>query len=502
MSGLKSSAIVLLVAIPFGLYVAWQVQKVTTGDLLVSEAPSEKGVPGKEQLATTRAKAERWVGEVRKASAVVYQFRAPGADDTTADAECTALVRATGTRAADLSDLEKFLSRIANPQFTGKLKDRYKSWYDETEELRLAAASIEQWFDDRRPVIDSATAAGAITAQFNKLLEPYTSKNSIFMDRGLVAGWRVRVIARIVEGLSDAVRGPYKRVLELPLPLPVAEKNEDVRTATGALREMKAQVERLDRAAAQARTDGITIPEKAQSARTRALDAVKEWAAGDELLALFADPELLTDPNKAATWLPKVQEQLGYTQSAAGRAMIRKKVQEFCEAYVPKQARLDSEVLLQGIREQRSGVEITYASDAGTKPLTDLPDGLNEFNYTKQFKNFDRVEWGSKFTGTPGALKPTPKSLVARDFSLARTDVTTWSPAAVNRLKMKCEAEAAGVKQEERRALLDELVGFTPSPNAKEPDRAWTKDNTKLLTRLAALSTAMAKHPALFDADK
>jgi hypothetical protein len=504
MSGLRSGAIVLLLAIPFGLYVAWQLNVYTRVDLAGTDAPAEKGLPTKDQLTDRKAKTEKWANDVRKAGAVAYQFRAPTADDTPTDEDCSALVRAAGVRSADLTDLEKFLSRIANPVFTGKLKDRYKGWYDETESLRVAASAIEAWFDDRTPVIDGQVAADDFTKKFNTLLEAYTKNNSIFMDRGAVAGWRVRLTARIIEGLSDAAKGPYKRVLDLPLPLPAEDKSADVRTAIGALREMKVQLERLDKAVNQAKTDNITLSDKAVAARSRATDTAKEWAAGDELLGLFADPELFTDPNKAASWLPKVQDQLNKTQTDAGRELIRKKVQQFCEAYVPKVAHLDSEVLLRGKKEPRASVTIEYDSDAKSQPLTDLPSTLNEFNFQKYHKNFDRIVWGmngSLFTGIVDALQPTPKSVVARDFTQARADVTTWSLMTLTQLKMKCEGEGVQVKQEESRALLDELVGAN-AQKEKESGRKWTKENTRIATRLSALAGAMAKYPMLFEANR
>ena len=417
---------------------------------------------------------------------MALQFRAPGKEDATADAECKAVSEAAARRSADLTDLEKFLAGVRNPVFTGDMKKSYKEWYDETEALRLAAVEVEKWFDDREPVIDGQAAADAELKRFAQRLEPYTQKNSIFTDRGLVAGWRVRASARMIAALANTVRGPYKRVLDLPLPLPSEAKSADVKTAIGALREMKAQLDRLERVDAQAKADGVTLPKDSETAKAAALATAREWAASDELLGLFADPDLFADQNKATAWLPRVQEQFARTQTEAGKELIRKKVQQFCEAYVPKAARLDAEVLIQGKKEPRAGVTIEYDSDAKSQVLTDLPDKLNEFNFKTRHKNFDRIAWsnGSKFTGAADALRPTPKSLVARDFSEARAGVTAWSLAAVNQLKMKCEGLGAALQMEERRNLTDDLVGVGDGP-------AWTKENTKIWTRLTALSAAM-----------
>jgi hypothetical protein len=317
------------------------------------------------------------------------------------------------------------------------------------------------------------------------------------VDRGLVAGWRVRATARVVTALGNTVKAPYERVLELPLPLPPGGRNMDVKIALGALAELKAQVERLEKLVAQAKSDGAVLPKEAEAARTAALQAAREWSVADELLALFADPELFGDPEKPATWLPKVQAQFDRTQTDAGKELIRKKVQQFCGAFVPRAARLDPEVLVQGKPEPRKGVVVEYDSDAKSQPLTDSPDGLNEFNFRTLYKGFDRVVWanGSKFTGAPDALRPTPRSVAARDYSRARGQVSAWSAAAVEQLKKQCEAGAPALQLEERRKQLDELVGAGDGPE-------WTRSNTRIWTRLTALSAAAAKHPALFGAGK
>ena len=61
---------------------------------------------------------------------------------------------------------------------------------------------------------------------------------------------------------------------------------------------------------------------------------------------------------------------------------------------------------------------------------------------------------------------------------------------------MKCEGPGAALQQEERRKLTDELVG------AAADGPAWTQENSRIWTRLAALSAAMGKHPALFEGAK
>src|SRR5262249_10571888 len=71
MTRLKSGILVLLLAAPFALYAAYQAQSAVPADLIGNDAPSEKGLPAKEQLTAEAAKTEKWSGEVRKVSAVV-----------------------------------------------------------------------------------------------------------------------------------------------------------------------------------------------------------------------------------------------------------------------------------------------------------------------------------------------------------------------------------------------------------------------------------------------
>ena len=181
MSGMKHRVTLLLLAAPFAAYAAWQIQGVARADLLVSDQPSDKGLPAREQLAATRAKTTRWAGDVRKAAAVTFQFRAPGVEDTTYDEECSALSKAAAKRAADLTDLEKFLSGMDSPTFTGTLGNKYLEWQVSKGTLTKAEKAIEDWFTTSRSVIDTPEAAAKALAAFGVLVAEYV-KDSRFSD--------------------------------------------------------------------------------------------------------------------------------------------------------------------------------------------------------------------------------------------------------------------------------------------------------------------------------
>ena len=492
MSRLKSGAVLLLLAIPFVLYAVWQLQGVTRADLIISDPPSEKGLPTKEQLATTRAKAEKWASDVRKTSAVVFQYRVPTAEDAAEDADCTALARAVAMRSADLADLETFLANREKPTYTGALKASYTEWQASKILLAKAEERVEKWLATTLTNVDGFDAASRAMTVLNELVADYT-KDSKFADSSKAAAWQIEARVKVIESLEQAARKPYDEVLALPLPLPGAAKSKLVEQALGAPAAIRDQADVLKRELAKAEDAKMVLPARVATAAKATMTRASEWAAKEQLLALFADPELFTDPNKAAEWLPKVQAEFEKTQTPGGRELFRNKVKQFCEAYIPKVVRLDTEVLLLGKPESRTKITIVYDSDAKEKPLTDDLDGVNEFNFPKQHLNFKKVTWlgGSDDSSS---LKPTPKSIAARAFTLARADVTTWSATTVNQLKKKCEGEAAALQQENRK-LTDELVGFA----AASTSPTWTRENTKLWTRLTGLSTAMAKFPMLFE---
>lgn len=497
MSRLKSGGIILLLAVPFGLYIAWQVKGVMRIDLIVSDPPAEKGLPTPEQLAALRARADRWVGDVGKVVAVTFQFRPPTTDDTVSDPECTALMKAAAARAADLTDLEKFLSGVERPEYTGMLKERYQEWQASRAALTKAARAVEAWFTTPQPGVDGKEGAERALQALDALLAAYAT-DTRFSDRAKAAAWRVRGRVRVIDLLAESARGPFEKAINLKLPLPTEADSADVRKALGAPRAMREQARLLQEELVQIAEARLAVPEPVLAEARAAIKRAEDWAEREQLLALFAEPDLFDRPDGAAEWLAKVQAQFNRTATDdRTRADIRKKVQEYCAAYLPAAARLDAVVLLRGERVPRINVAIDYTSLDKLQPLDDLTDGLTEFNFTTRHKGFDAIRWTSggvsSTTGKTAELRPTPKSELARAFSEARTAVTIWSADAVRGLKKKCEAQLRALQLEEQ--SLDELVGANPGA-ASGP--VWTPANSKIGTRLAALEQAMAKYPELF----
>jgi hypothetical protein len=490
---------VLLLAIPFGLYVAWQVQSTARADIAAPEPPPEKGVPGREQLTASRAKAEKWVGDVRRASAVALQYRAPGGEDRVEDPACAAVVKSASARSADLTDLEKFVADDKGASFTGSLKEQYADWTRGRKELGDAAAAIETWLrSPLSPAVDSPQRAADAMRGFALLVGDYR-KDLKFANLAKVAAWEVEARVKVIEALDEAATRPYDEALNLPLAS--VKGNKLVEKAVGLPGAIREQVKLLQADVLRAEDARRPIPDRVRKAADAVIRSAREWETKEQLLTLCADPELFTDPSKAADWIPKIHEQYLRTQDPKVKPLILKKVREFCDGYVPQVARLDSQVLYKGKEVPRSVMTIEYNSDAKVQPLTDHPTRLNEFNFADFYPGFDSIAKGEgDFTGTKSNLQPTDTSRLARDFTEARKDVITWSAEAVNRLKKKCEGEDEALQQK-RRTLTDTLVGAEPvkDPRGKEPPSNWTRENTRIWTRLEALSKAIEQHPTLFE---
>src|SRR5262245_11592433 len=390
MAELRNGVVLLVLAVPFGLYVAWQVRGVSRADLLPSDPPSDKGLPGRDQLAAARAKTERWSGDVRKAAAVTLQFRAPGSEDVTSDEECTALARAAARRAADLTDLEQFLAGVDGPAFTGALRSRYLEWQSGRASLTKAEKAVEDWFTTPLPAVDSSAAAAKAMAAFDQLVAAYT-RDSRFSEVAKTAAWKVRARVRLVEALESVAEAPYAKALEMPLPLPVEANSAIVRQALGGPRAIREQVKFLQVELGSADDAQLALPPRVLTDAKAAIKRGDEWAARERLLGLFAEPKLFADPAGAPDWLEKVNAQFDRTPSPDDRALLRRKVQEFCEAFIPKTLALDAEVLLDGKPVLRSRVEVKHFPRGGGESkrerLANLPDeaSLTEFTVAKLY---------------------------------------------------------------------------------------------------------------------
>jgi hypothetical protein len=490
MSGLRHGVVLLLLAVPFGLYAAWHVQSVSRADLIVSDPPSDKGLPGKEQLAATRAKTEKWSGDLRKAARVTYQFRAPEADDVASDPDCKALAESAAKRAADLTDLETFLSDKDKPVYTGRLRVKYLEWHSIRASLSKAGQKVEEWFTTPLPVIDSSEAAAKAMADFNQLVAEYT-KETQFSDPARAAGWKVRARVEVTRALEAAAEAPYARALDLPLPLPAGEKNADVRRAVGAPRAIREQVKLIQAELTRAEIDKLTLPERVLADAKAAAKRADEWAARERLLGLFAEPKLFENAAGAAEWLTKVNAQFERTNSPEDRALLRRKVQEFCEAFVPPSVLLDSDVMLKDKRVPRGQVTVKYydakAGKTATASLTADPDpkALSEFTVARLHPGNNTFVIHNMLDYTADALAPTEVSRAAVVFHEARRqmapgpDTPKWSAKSIDELKNKCKPLEAAV-------------------NKLVVREGKTETSPRLMDRLESLSKGAAACPQLF----
>jgi hypothetical protein len=488
--GGTSKFVLFVLALPFALYGAWQVRGVSRADLIVADPPADRAA-SKEQLAATRAKTERWVGDMRKAAAVTYQFRAPGPDDATPDADCAALVRDAARRSADLTDLETFLAGTESPTYSGTLREKYFDWQSSRTALSHAEKAIEEWFTVPLPAIDSAAAAAKTLSGFNLLVSEY-AKDARFSDPSKVAAWKLRARIELMKALEAAAESPYARALDLPLPLPPEADNADVRKALGAPRALREQVRLLQAEVALIDDSRLPVPARMLAEVKAALKRADEWAARERLLALFAEPTLFSDAAGAADWLGKVNVQFDRTGSTDERVLLRRKVQEFCEAFVPSAVLLDDAVLLDGKRIARSQVDVKYFPTNGKgsmrAKLTADPDrkALNEFTVAEKYPGESTLVLLGATEHYPKQLKPTEQSQAAVLYLEARREVGSgagtprWTVKSIDELKNKCKRQSVEVNRLR-----------VPNGKPEVPPEIWT--------RLESLSKGAAACRQLFE---
>jgi hypothetical protein len=444
MKSLTGGALLLVLGVPLALYSALAVKAVARADLLGGDPPADRGA-SKDQLAALRAKAANWLGEVRKATTVAGQYRvAKVPDDDSSEPAVKAAVRAASARAKDLIDVDRFLSNTVGGKFEGNLAGVFGTWYAAQAKSGADEAAVVKWLELPPPVASALAATDAMN-RVRDLIEPYAG--SQFADRAKVATWRVRARLHVVTELEKAAEEQYGKTVRAKLPL--AESASEATKAT--LVALGEHTKGLQTDLEQARTDGadLAAPLLKQAEAKKALS--DETAARKALLDLLAEEKLFAKPGGAAEWLNRVGE--AYRKSdARTRALIRDKVQEFCEAFVAPAAQLDEFVLLEDKRIAREAVRVVYVPRPGAKEVYENlsldADGLNE--HTVFGKPYSADAYLVHGTGTMSRtldlkkLKPTELSLAAVAYNKARRAVAEapgrakWTPNSLADLKKAC----------------------------------------------------------------
>lgn len=482
MNAVKNSALLLALAVPFALYGVWQVHTATRLD--APAAPPNSGLTP-DQLATSSAKAAAAATETRKAVEVAVQFRTPTPADKSTDPDADATVKAAAARAADLADLDKFLSRVEKPAFVGKLKPRYEEWAREQSASRQSEDAVKAWF--RKPLsVTSVADADKAAAEASKLIDEYAGR-SRFASKGQAAAWRLQARLGIVDALTAVANREYVAATKAKLPLDRGTNagKAALDTLTGLKKHLALLKEELRQA-----DEGKATLDPALRAGAEGKGAVAdEYTAREALLALFAQEDLFDNPNGAEPWLTKVREQYTKTKDRAVRKLIRDKVQEFADAFVPAATWLDDKVLINDKEVPRKDVVVRYAERPGGErkkaPLSDDPTGLTEFNLADK-KYADVFVFANGSEEEPAALKPTAVSRTAVAYNAARAKVADrapprWTPDALAALKKACEAP---------KDLVDQL---------RTPEQKGAGPAPKIATRVLGLAAGAAACPELFE---
>jgi hypothetical protein len=490
MFSVKNGGLLFLLAVPFALYIGWQVREVARIDRANLAPPSTTGLPNRDQLNAIRARADTWAGEVRKVAAVALQFRTLTADDLVTDSECSALAKAAADRGANLNDLETFLAGVVRPEFTGALRQRYQDWHVSQVKLNRAEQAIESWFTMPLTGLDNPESVAEAWTAVNSLIAEY-AKEPRFSIATKPAVWRLRARIRMVELLAESAHDPFEKVVTMKLPLPPETVNAAVKRALSLSRLLREQAQPLQDEFTELERAGLGMPVRVADDARRALRRAEEWATRHQLLALLVEPELFTRSDTAADWLAKMQ--LLYDQSLAeDRDRIRAKVQEFCDAYIPRVVALDDFVLLDGQKVPRNMVTIKYfpRGDGGSERTRLSADvsGLTEFNLAEKHPGENTLVIVGATEYTPKQLQPTELSKAAVAYSQARAEVGTgtglpgWSAQSIEEFQNKCKPRAAEINQ----------LKVPESPRG-EP-RIW--DRLQSLSRGVTLSRSLFEKPS------
>ncbi|HEY1188558.1 MAG TPA: hypothetical protein VGE74_12975 [Gemmata sp.] len=479
MNAVKNSALLLALGAPFALYAVWQVHSATRADVTAAPPPADTG-PTNEQLAASRTKAAAFAAASR--NALDGSWQSAGPVPTSTDPAAAEALQAAAARAADLADLERFLSGAERPVFTGKLKPRYEEWTREQVAARRAEEAVRAWF--RKPLaVASVADADRAMGEVNALIDEYAGL-SRFANTGQTVRWRLQAQLQLVDLLTGLANTHYKAAVSAPLPL-----DQDTGAALAALRALRAHLAALQEGLRQA--DESKVPLAAEF-RTTAEDKrarADEYAAREELLALFAKADLFADATGAERWLKSVAAQFAKTKDKEVQKIIRKKVQQFADSFIPASVRLDEDVVLRGRAAPRDKVVVSYDPALGektqTRSLSAEAGGFNEFSLSGKQPGLNYVVRYDGNSYELGDLKPTALSRAAVRYNEARARLADrpaprWTAESIAELKKKCE---------EQKELVDQL---------RIPERKGAGAPPKIATRVSGLAAGAAACEDLF----
>jgi hypothetical protein len=489
-SVIKSGGVLLLLAVPVALYVAWQVNGVVRSDL-VAEPPADRGPP-KEQLEAAAKKTAAWADRVKDTVAFAERYGTAAPADAAAEPDTKTVAKAAAARSAELTDLDQFLSGLDRPTFAGALKAQYTTWREGDKGIKEATAKVTAWLG--KPLAVAARAdADEATKEALALIAAYANCSK-FSDKAQAAAWRVQVRVRVAGALKKLAEEQYAAAVREKLPLKpggnaataAADTHRALRELIGALDDDLKQADEV-----KARLDART------RAEAESMGAVADaCAAQEKLLGVFAREDLFDNPAGAGAWLKEVDRLYGRTKDDAVRKLIRDKVQQFCDAFIPAEARLDDVVLIKGERVARKDVVVKWDATIDGKvvtkvqPLGASADGINEFTLAVNPPGPNAFVVYNGREDLPRDLKPTRLSEAAKVFGDERRKladsitVPKWSAKSADELKNKCVAQ---------KDLVDQL---------QVPGGGSPKNGPKIWTRLSGLAAGMAGCPDLFEADK
>lgn len=468
----KKYLLLLAVTAPIAGYAAWQGAAASQQQVVPVKPPPEFGGPGKDVLTPIRGNTKTGAEDARLVTQAAFRFPPANPKEPT-DQEARDAAKAAAARARALDNLRKFLAgrppeEFEEPGWKDLARARAKLGEDETV-IEKQLAEI--------PVVRGPRAAEAAQAQLDAdraAIKKYG--DNPLSDRTKAARWGYAAQARVLRGLHDWAAAEYAKALNKRPPI-----DDPDSTLLETVRYLRRGADSLSR---QFEAETGTFRGEIRQAVLAATGLREEWAYRERLLAAFRDNPSALPPEDLDGRLREIGDLYRkLEQSPELQALIRAKVQQFCDGFIPQRLRLDSVVELDGGLVPRGPLELEFAGESKTRKLSDDPLGdLTEFNHTKQGQRFLHIEWK---LNQKTKLVPTDLSKAAHAYTEARRSVPRWDGPGVNRLKEACKGHDETV--------LNKLVAIRTdqSPGPDVPAQVWT--------RLSKLAEAVAAYPNLFE---
>jgi hypothetical protein len=171
-------------------------------------------------------------------------------------------------------------------------------------------------------------------------------------------------------------------------------------------------------------TVDFTFRQREEAGVKQIEDDEADWKQLRDLIEMkfMANPTDMS-PKAGEKWLLEVNDVFHLLQANKAKASVQRKVQQFCNQFIPDNLALDKVILHNGLlinSYNREGLIVRYRTKGASRdyPLTSDPAGLNEITYDQigvkpEDSQFEAFLYEGMRVSPAISLKLTPKSVAA-----------------------------------------------------------------------------------------